>query len=174
MVLSLRSAGLPLQHLPLGKSIQDTKSETPQELNPTCILAMHADGFRVPDKGDDVRQLDKNASDSGFCGAATTTDVDQRESQKVFIPDLSARKSAARATSVPNFSRVLPRAQTPRAQTPVVRMEPRKRLFSSSSTLRNPCKSMDIKKWNGQSRTYTDWDSLRHVRNLSVLCERMC
>jgi len=65
----------------------------------------------------------------------------------------SGRNSIAASMSVPNFSRVLA-TSTSRDAPPVMPHTPSRKSSGKASA---------VKRWNGHTRTFSDWDGLRRV-----------
>jgi len=57
----------------------------------------------------------------------------------------------------PNFSRVLSSIRVPDTMDSTVHS------FIMPAMRQSPCKAHGVKRWNGQSRTLSDWDGLRRV-----------
>lgn len=105
-------------------------------------------GDRLP-----LRALRTHSNSSGY-----EADMEWRDSQKVLLPHPSAEDSFSRAMAIPNFSRVLSKNQ---GQGPT--LEPSQLQLDLPTMRKSPCKSQGIKRWNGETRTYNNWDGLRRV-----------
>ena len=76
-------------------------------------------------------------------------------------PHIAAYVPAARSTqttSIPNFSRVLSPANDP-PMTPRTRSRPARR----AGAMRNTTRQEKVKRWEGKTRTVSNWDGLRRV-----------
>ena len=74
---------------------------------------------------------------------------------------IAAHVPAARSTqttSIPNFSRVLSPANDP-PMTPRTRTRPARR----AGAMRNTTRQEKVKRWEGKTRTVSNWDGLRRV-----------
>lgn len=82
-----------------------------------------------------------------------------RDFQKVLISRPSMASSLrSMGSAVPNFSRVLSKSQQFNS-----RMDRGDLSLELPAIRTSPCKLQGIKRWNGQTRTFSDWDSLRKV-----------
>ncbi|KAF2230690.1 hypothetical protein EV356DRAFT_473063 [Viridothelium virens] len=94
-------------------------------------------------------------------GLATAVDCDNN---KVLlpVPPPKKRTGSPSRSAVPNFSRPS-LAKKLNLEMPVVETHPAKkqRHQISMPTMRNPCRAANVRRWDGSTRTYSDWDGLR-------------
>jgi len=89
----------------------------------------------------------------------SATDIDIRETQKVLVSPRPPMAQSIRSTSaVPNFSRVIPKTQSVASNTDHGDLS-----LELPAIRKSASKMQGIKRWNGQTRTFSDWDGLRRV-----------
>lgn len=97
-------------------------------------------------------------------------DLESRDSQKVLLPHsfvLSAAGSRRETMAVPNFSRRV--LSSNQGQGPI--FEHGQINCEAPPSRKSPCRRQGIKRWNGQTRTYSDWDCLRRVCSSPGPCQ---